>query len=150
MLFFESKPTQFVGIDIGSGGIKLVEMRGQNKRSYLHTYAFSDEPVPFRALSTDEERRGAIDATAAMIASIARGAKTTSNVAVASLPQRDVFSTIINIPHVESKDFAATVAYEIEKLLPFPLAEAQLDTRKIEPLPSEAEQYKKILMISEI
>lgn len=144
MLFFESKPTQFVGIDIGSGGIKLVELRGQGKRPYLYTYAFSDAPVPFRAARNDDERRASIDATAAMIKSIALSAKTSSNAAVASLPQRDVFSTIITIPHVEPKDFSSTVAYEIEKLLPFPLAEAQLDTRKIEPLPSEAEQYKKI------
>ncbi len=144
MLFFESKPTQFVGIDIGSGGIKLVELRGQNKRPYLYTYAFSDVDVPLRAARTDEERAAAVDATAQMIKDIAAGAKTTSNAAIASLPQRDVFSTIISIPHVEPKDFASTVAYEIEKLLPFPLVEAQLDTRKIEPLPSEVEQYKKI------
>lgn len=144
MLFFESKPTQFVGIDIGSGGIKLVELRAQNKRPYLYTYAFSDEPVPFRAARSDEERASLIDSTAAMIKSIAQSGKTSSTAAVASLPQRDVFSTIISIPKVDPKDFASTIAYEIEKLLPFPLAEAQLDTRKIEPLPSEAEQYKKI------
>ena len=44
---------------------------------------------------------------------------------------------------MSAKDFSSTVAHEIEKLLPFPLAEAQLDTRKIDPLPSESELYKK-------
>ena len=144
MLFFESKPTQFVGIDIGSGGIKLVELRGQGKRPYLYTYAFSDSPVPFRNARTDAERQSLVDSTAEMIKAVARSAKTSSNVAVASLPQRDVFSTIITIPHADPKEFSVAVAREIEKLLPFPLAEAQLDTRKIEPLPGEAEQYKKI------
>lgn len=144
MLFFESKPTQFVGIDIGSSGIKLVELRAQNKRPYLYTYAFSDGSLPFRQLRSDEERMRTIDQTAAMIKQVAAAAKTVSNVAVASLAQRDVFSTIISIPKVEPKEFLATVAHEVEKLLPFPLAEAQIDTRKIEPLPEEVEQFKKI------
>lgn len=143
MLFFESKPTQFVGIDIGSGGVKIVELRGQNKRPYLYTYAFSDEKLKFRYAHNDEERRAVIDETAAIVREVARAAKTQSQSAVASLPQRDVFSTIINIPQVDAKDFNSTIAHEVEKLLPFPLSEAVLDTRKIEPLPSEAEMYKK-------
>lgn len=143
MMFFESKPTQFVGIDIGSGGIKIVELRAQNKRPYLYTYAFSDTSVPFRQLRNDDERAATVDATAALVKQVALSAKTVSTAAVASLSQRDVFSTIISIPQVPAKDFSSTVAHEIEKLLPFPLAEAQLDTRKIEPLPNEAEMYKK-------
>jgi type IV pilus assembly protein PilM len=144
MLFFESKPTQFVGIDIGSSGIKLVELRGVSKRPYVFTYAFSDGQVDFRFAKTDEARAATIDATAALIKQVAQSAKTVSTAAVASLSQRDVFSTIITIPKVDPKVFSATIATEVEKLLPFPLAEAMLDTRKIEPLPQEAEQYKNI------
>ncbi|MCX6780772.1 MAG: pilus assembly protein PilM [Candidatus Magasanikbacteria bacterium] len=144
MSLFGIKSKQYIGIDIGSGGIKLVELREQNKRPYLHTYAFSDVPVPFRITRTDAERAAAVETTAAMIKEIAAAAKTVSKSVVASLPQRDVFSTIINIPKADAKTFNAAVAHEIEKLLPFPLAEAQLDTRKIEPLPSEVEMYKKI------
>lgn len=142
MLFFESKPLQFVGIDIGSGGVKLVELRAQNKRPYLFTYGFADEPVPFRMLRSDDERVTTIDATAALIKQVAAQAKTVSTAAVASLSPRDVFATILTIPQVSTKDFSATVAHEIEKLLPFPLAEAQLDTRKIEALPGETQLQK--------
>lgn len=144
MLFFESKPTQFVGIDIGSSGIKLVELKGVTKRPYLFTYAFSDGTVDFRFAKTDEARAATIDATAALIKQVAQSAKTVSTAAVASLSQRDVFSTIITIPKVDAKVFSATVATAIENLLPFPLAEAMLDTRKIEPLPQEADQYKNV------
>ncbi len=144
MLFFESKPTQFVGIDIGSSGIKLVELRAVSKRPYLYTYAFSDGRVDFRFAKTDEQRAAAVDSAAALVKQVAAAAKTVSTAAVASLSQRDVFSTIITIPKVDAKLFSSTVAAEVEKLLPFPLAEAVLDTRKIEPLPGEVDQYKNI------
>ncbi len=147
MSLFESKPTQFVGIDIGSGGVKLVELRGQNKRPYLYTYAFSEEKIKFRYAKNDEERKALVDETAAIVREVAKAAKTTSTAAVASLPQRDVYSTIITIPQVDPKEFNATIAHEIEKLLPFPLSDAVLDTRKIEPLPSEAELYKKTVRV---
>ncbi len=143
MPLFESKPTQFVGIDIGSGGIKLVELRASGGRPYLFTYGFSDQTIDFRYAKNDADRKSAVDKTAAAIRAVAAAAKTQSTLAVASLSQRDVFSTILTIPQADPKDLNASVAHEVEKLLPFPLAEAMLDTRKIESLSADAELYKK-------
>lgn len=144
MLFFDSKPAQFVGIDIGSSGIKLVELRAQNKRGYMQTYAFSDTRVPFRYAKTDEERAALIDETAQMLGAVAKAAKTVSTTAITAVPQRDIFSTIITVANTDTKELVTNVAREIEKLIPFPLADAVLDTRIIEHLPQEAEEYKKI------
>ncbi len=144
MLFFDSKPAQYVGIDIGSGGIKLIELKPQNKRGYLYTYGFSDTKVPFRYATTDAEREATIEETSRMVRAVAVAAKTVSTSAFTSVPQRDIFSTIVTVPAGDPKQLVINVAREIEKLVPFPLADAVLDTRTIEPLPSEAEQYKKI------
>ena len=113
MLFFESKPTQFVGIDIGSSGIKLVELRAVSRRPYLYTYAFSDGRVDFRFAKTDEQRAAAVDSAAALVKQVAAAAKTVSTAAVASLSQRDVFSTIITIPKVDAKLFSSQVLLRV-------------------------------------
>lgn len=144
MKFFEPKPTQYVGIDIGSGGVKLVELRSESKRPYLFTYGVSEDAVAFRTARTDEERQAAIPEVAALVKEVAAAAKTVSTAAVASLPQKDVQSMVITIPKVEEKLFASTVAHEVEKLITFPLVEAVLDTRRLPALPNEAESFKRV------
>lgn len=142
MLFFTPKPSQFVGVDLGSGGVKLVEMRSQNNRPYLYTYGFSDDLLNFRLATAETDKANEVAKTADMLKAVAQAAKTSATTAVASLPRKDIFSKVLTIPQVDAKIFAATVAREVEKLLSFPLAEAVLDTRKLPPTPAEAETRK--------
>ena len=45
MGLFSKKPTSYLGVDIGAGGIKVVELRDDKHRARLSTYGFAEAPV---------------------------------------------------------------------------------------------------------
>ncbi len=49
------KSSSYLGIDIGAGGIKLVELHQQKKRPVLFTYAFTEAPVDVHMIAARSE-----------------------------------------------------------------------------------------------
>jgi len=114
-----------LGVDIGSSGIKIVELKRDNKRVVLSTYGFSEilgGVNPLNA-STDEIAR--------TIVKIHQEAGMTSRRVVAGLPNFSVFSSIITLVNVPEAGLAAAVDAEARKVMPLPLEEMVLDWKKI-------------------
>ena len=113
MPFF--KPKSYLGIDIGAGGIKLVELRQEKKRPVLFTYGLTSEKQDVHKLvvkndltvkdlikkdtkensasnktgsNTDQGKISdqQVDKYAALIKAVCKTAKTTSKIAAVSLP----------------------------------------------------------------
>ncbi len=124
-----SKPDGYLGIDIGSRGIKLVELRKKGKRAHLFTYAYTDQE-----LSQDEKDGHFMDAgqVAELLKKMVKQAKAVSKKAVASLPASAVFSSIITLPPLAKKEEKnAFIRREAEKLVPLPLSEMVLDWKMV-------------------
>lgn len=112
-------------MDIGTHGIKLVELQKRDKRAHLFTYAYTD-----KELSQDQADGHFVDAevTADLLKKIVQKSRAVSRQAVASLPASAVFSSIVNIPLFSKKEEKeAFIKREAEKLAPLPLTETVLD-----------------------
>lgn len=114
-----------LGVDIGSSGIKIVELKRDNKRVVLSSYGFSE------SLGGGNPLNAPVEATAKTINQIRQEAGITSRRVVAGLPNFSVFSSIITLVDVSEAGLAAAVDAEARKVMPLPLEEMVLDWKKI-------------------
>ncbi len=162
-MFGFGKPKSYLGIDIGSGGVKLVELRLEKKRPVLFTYgltstkqdihriqAHKDQNVA-SLLQREEKTENAAAAeqfTEAQIASysdtvksLCKAARVTSKNAVVSLPVSSVFHAVVTLPIVKKEELDHIVKAEVKKLLPMPLEEMALDFQVLNG-PSESKSQR--------
>ncbi len=142
MGFFSSRKS-YIGIDIGTSGIKIVELYKANTGIFLETYGFSETVDYELAASWHND----IKQTAKIINKIIRDAGISSRNAVASLPTFSVFSSIISLAKIEKKDIASAVNWEAKKVIPLPLEEMVLDWVIIQDSGEEKKQaHTKVLL----
>lgn len=149
MLF--GKPKSFLGVDIGAGGVKVVELKSQKMHPVLFTYGYTSESQgihqmwsPTREATAPragltprlaEEKKSSlpeikdeeVDKMAQVLKTVCAQAKTVSKQAVVGLPVSTVFHAVVSLPKVAQKDFLAILKAEVQKLLPYPLEETALD-----------------------
>lgn len=119
-----STNNNYLGIDIGTSGIKIVELKKEGSGVKLLTYGFSEN-----AGQTEQNDTAKI---AAVINKICAEAGASSKSAVAALPTFSVFSSIINLGGINKKDIPSAVNWEAKKVIPLPLEEMVLDWRRID------------------
>lgn len=115
-----------MGIDIGSTGVKLVELKRYQGELKLMTYGFSECPENAKLNWQDKTK-----ITAGVINKIQKKSKSQSNTAVSALPTFSVFSSILNLASVSDKELSSAVHWEAKKVVPLPLEEMILDWKKI-------------------
>jgi type IV pilus assembly protein PilM len=140
MSFFKEKTRNFIGIDIGLSGVKLVELANDGGHARLVTYAYCDLGVNnFDVLFTDK-----IEETAKIIKDMLAKAKCTTKNTIAAVPVSSVFSSIISVPAGNEKELKAAITWEAKKLIPVPLEEIQLDSRVIDNADGKSDGNKKV------
>ncbi len=125
MGIFSSDKT-YIGVDIGTSSIKIVELASKGNSVVLENYGFSENKV------TDKTNRKLdVAYSAKTINRICKKAGILSKNAVASLPTFSVFSSAINLSNVPEKALDSAVRWEAKKIIPLPLSEMVLDWKKI-------------------
>jgi type IV pilus assembly protein PilM len=127
MKLFNSSAASFVGIDLGSSGIKVVELKKDNGLVKLVNYGFNE----VSDLNYADWQRNTSE-TAEIINSVCGEAGILSKNAISALPTFSVFSSVLNLTNVAKKDIASAVHWEAKKVIPLPLEEMILDWKKIE------------------
>lgn len=122
-----SSNTSYLGIDIGTSGIKIVEIKEDKGKAILLSYGFSENKVREKR----NEWKIDIPETAKIINKICKKADMASRTAIVSLPSFSVFSSVISLPNVQPKDIDSTVHWEAKKVIPLPLEEMILDWKII-------------------
>ncbi len=158
MLFF--KPKSHLGIDLGAGGVKVVELRLEKKRPMLYTYGLTsqlqdvhhlfdmsdkkDITVPAMEqknkssiVSIDPEQ---VKKYANLVKAVCAGARTKSLSATVSLPVSVVFHAVINLPLLKKEELDRVLRAEVKKLLPRPIEEMVLDYQMIKSGPTSKTQ----------
>jgi len=125
--FFSHKDS-YLGVDIGTASIKVVELKNEGGRSKLETYGYIDIVTDIIRSNTLQTRQTIINALKKVIAS----ARVTTDKAVAALPTFSVFNSIINLPPMSKKDLDSAVKWEAKKYVPLPLEEMILDWKIID------------------
>lgn len=117
----------YLGVDIGSAGIKLAELSEAKGRPLLETYGFSERyPDEYGTNFLDSPKE-----TAALLKDILKQAGTRTTKAVAGLPVASIFSSVITVPALSGKELAAAIEVQAKKLMNLPVGEAVLDWKQL-------------------
>ena len=121
-----SGQSSFLGVDIGSTGIKIVELKKESGQPKLLTYVFSENKEGEQIEWQKDPKF-----TAEIINKMCAEAGVVSRAAVSALPTFAVFSSVLNLANVAKKDIPSAVHWEAKKVIPLPLDEMVLDWEKI-------------------
>ncbi len=150
MLFF--KPKSFLGIDIGTTSIKIVEIANSEKKpklqnyGWLETYGYLERLN--NALQTNSLRILEKDASKLLRFLISQIKPRTDRV-VASLPSFAAFTTLLEIPMMPSEDTAKAVVFQARQYIPSPVSEVTIDWLKVgEREDEEGVKKQQILLTS--
>lgn len=148
---FWNKSKSYLGIDIGSGGIKLVELRLEKKRPVLSTYGLTSGKQDIHKLQVKEDKNIAnlvsgsasshqnkpdvsdqmadaqVEKYANTLKAVLKTSRVISKTAVVSLPVSSVFHAVVTLPIVKKEELDHIIKAEVRKLLPMALEEMALD-----------------------
>lgn len=130
-----SKKENFIGIDLGTSGIKVVELANDQGRPRLVTYGYAEQPANIVRSDTPEVHQKTVQ----LVKEIFKRARVSSNRVVAALPSFTVFSAVISLPNMSRRELASAVRWEAKKFVPMPIEEMILDWKVIS---GEAEPAK--------
>ena len=125
--FFKSKISSFLGIDIGTDSIKLVELESVGGRPRLVTYGMVDVESSMSWSNDAPDSAGDNQKIADSLVSLLKKTGARSRSAVAALPNFSVFSSVISLPKLGDKQLAEAVSWEAKKFVPMPIENVVLD-----------------------
>ncbi len=126
----------YLGVDIGSTGIKIVELTKENGQAKLLSYGFSENK---KIIQNNWQNNTSY--VADLINRICDESGIIGRNAISALPTFAVFSSVLNLANVAKKDIPSAVHWEAKKVIPLPLDDMILDWKEIEQ--SEEEKKKK-------
>ncbi len=139
-----AKKQSYLGIDLGTASIKVVELANMGGQAKLETYGLAELPVEEIKFNVHDK----IERTARTLVAICQRAKVTSNKAVAALPTFSVFSSVLTLPVMNEREVGQALNYEAKKIVPIPLEEMILDWKTLREATSSAEPKDKRAVIS--
>lgn len=122
-----SSNDSYLGVDIGSSSIKMVELKKEGGRLRLLSYGFTENLDELVKADWQNDVRY----IANIINKLRAEAGITSRSAVAALPTFSVFSSVINLSNINQKDISSAVHWEAKKVIPLSLDEMVLDWKII-------------------
>lgn len=117
----------YLGVDIGTASIKIVELSSLNGRPRLMTYGYADIVTDIVHSKSEENQAKIVTA----LKNLAARSRVGTNLAIAALPTFSVFNSIITLPAMSEKDLASAIKWEAKKYVPLPLEEMILDWKII-------------------
>ncbi len=136
-----SKPKTYLGIDFGTGGIKVTEFGLLKGKPQLLNYAYVEQPLDVIKNDSDELKQK----IATWLTHMVGKAKMNSKKVVAGLPGYAIFSSIITLPKLVPQEQAEAVRWEAKKIVPLPLEEVVLDW-KVLPSSDPAATNTRVLL----
>jgi len=127
MALFPSHPS-YLGVDIGSASIKIVELKNENGRPRLLTYGFAEEPIDIIHDASDVMTKK----IAGLLVKICETSKVATKKTVTALPSFSVFSSLISLPNMNKKDLPQAIYWQAKKFVPMPLEEMTLDWKLLD------------------
>lgn len=148
---FRILPKKFLGIDIGTSSIKIVELSSFGKRKKLENYgelsALALYEKPFRTFEKNTLLFSTQDVARA-ITGILQEAKIKTKDVCFSIPDFSTFFTWFELPAMTKEEIPQGVRYEARQHIPLPLSEVTLDWQIIEGEISDHKRTKvKILLV---
>ena len=138
------KSKSYIGVDIGTTSVKIVELKRVNGQPRLVNYSYSDEIADF---SKDSNKLD-VDKTAALINKMCKQSGIKSTNAITAMPSFAVFSSVLNLSAQANKkdnNLANAVMWEAKKVVPLDLDEMILDWKIIGAKPDKKKENKPVV-----
>ncbi len=144
-------PKKFLGIDIGTSFVKMVELSRFGHRIKLENYGSLSARMfykkPFRSFEKSTLLLSSDDIARAILA-IVEEAQIKTRKAVFSIPDFSTFFTNFELPQMSKEEVPQAVRYEARQHIPLPLGEVTLDWQVIEEKPATEKKTIKILLVA--
>lgn len=114
---------EFFGLDIGSTGIRLVQLSRTGQPHTLLRYAFT--PIDPKISLSDSKND--TDKLAAEISKLVGQSRLTTRDVAVGLPSTRVFTTVVDIDRLPNDELAKAIRYQADSIIPTPLAESKID-----------------------
>ena len=134
---FFSKTQSYLGIDLGSRNIKILELAAVEGRPQLVTYGYVGKTINIVKDDSEASKQKII----LLLKELCKKSKIKTNKVIAAIPSYAVFTSIISLPFMSKKELTTAVQWEAKKFVPMPLEEMILDWKIIDDKPEAGEKY---------
>lgn len=127
--FFKSAPKSYLGIDIGTSSIKIVQLGIEENRAKLETYGFLETYGAIELLrdTIQTSSMRLLDAQVVdLLKKLLEKSKVTTRNAIISIPVFSTFSALMELPDMPYKEVEAAIPYEARQYIPVPIPEVIL------------------------
>lgn len=131
----------FFGLDIGTTGIRLVELRGYGAVRSLVKYAYVpiDSKLALSDSKVDQQKLADV-----LQNLIAEARLSTKNVAV-GISSNHVFTTVVDFDRLPQNEIGKAIAYQADSLIPTPPLESKIDWAVIGDSPKDKTKIELLL-----
>ncbi len=141
MGLFEQQPEYF-GLDIGSGGIRLVQLKRAGNKPVLLTYGHAT----IDSATTASDAPADIAKVAQTIKQLVKDAKVGTKYVVAGVPSSKVFASIITTPKLSQHELAKAITLQADQYVPMSVKDVKLDWYVIGP--GKTPQEQEVLLVA--
>jgi len=134
-VFLSNPPRSFIGLDIGTSAIKMVEIIDRGKRTDLSAFSYTKLPEPYTVPSAFSTMN--LDDWTHIIKDALDKGQFSSDIVIASLPNSTVFTTTITQPNISDNELEQSVRFAASRIVPTNLEEMTIiwsKEGKTEPL----------------
>ena len=117
MSLFKEKKQDFLGVDIGTSSIKIVQLTNDRGRARLVTYGMIDIGYDIIRNKTPESEKMIV----ASIKKLLERSRVSTKMCSTALPTFSVFSSVISLPKMDKRDMDSAVRWEAKKFITFPI-----------------------------
>src|SRR5258708_14607872 len=126
----KSFSSSYLGVDIGTTSIKVVEVRGGAQRPQVVNYGFLESSGYLaranQALQTSSLKIFEADIVE-LLKTIVREMGTSTKDVLASLPPFAVFTAMLDFPIMEAAEVEKAIVYQAKQYMPLPLSEVSIN-----------------------
>jgi len=133
-----------LGLDIGSHNVKLIEL--SKDKTGVTLLAAGSMPTPPKSVSSNLE----IDqqALAHLIRELVKGTGAKATDVNISLPEAQVFTRVIEMPALSTRELTSAIRWESEQYIPLPLDQVNLDFTVLSDGKDSANGKIKVLLVA--
>lgn len=131
----------FFGLDLGSEGIRLVQLAGNGAKKSLVKYSFVEvnPKISQSDAKADQQKLAQI-----LSELISKSQISTKNVAV-SLPSNRVFTTVTDLEKLSHEELTKSINYQVDSLIPTPIEDSKIDWALIGDSPKDSTKVEILL-----
>lgn len=133
--------SSFFGLDIGTTGVRLVELRGSGFAKSLIKYGY----IPLDSKISQSDSKVDRQRLAEVLRTLVDEARPTTKHVAVGLPSSRVFTTVIDFDQIPANEMAKAIHYQADSLIPTPPAESKLDWAVIGESPKDKSKVELLL-----